>query len=143
MVQIELRVLHLHLSQLVQNSLFLIGYFFIYSSNVIPFPIFLTISPHPIPLPFFYKGVPPPQLLPFPAPHSDILLHWDVQPWQDQEFLLPSVPNKAILYYTCSWSHEFVHMYPLGSGLVKESPGRLVLLFFWGCKDIQLLQSFL
>jgi len=51
------------------------------------------------------------------------------------------MPNKAILCYICSWSHGSVHVYSLGGGLVPGSSGWLVL-FLWGCKPLQLLQSF-
>jgi len=39
---------------------------------------------------------------PFLPSHPDILLHWGIQPWQDQGFLLSLVPKKAI--------HPLLHM---------------------------------
>jgi len=78
----------------------------------------------------------------FLPPHPD-LSYTGVHPWQDQGLLLPLVPNKAILCYICSWSHGSVHVYSLDGGLVPVSSGWLALLFLWGCKPLQLLQSFL
>jgi len=62
----------LHLMHMIYNSFF-IGYF-IYLSNVVPFPGFPNHkSPILSPFPFFYEGVPPPQ----PPPSlPDIPLHW-------------------------------------------------------------------
>jgi hypothetical protein len=87
------------------------------------FPILPTQkSPSHSPSTCFYEGVTT-SLLP-PCPH--IPLHWGIKPSQDQGSLLPLMPNKAIL---C---------------LVPGSSGWLILLFFlWGCKLLQLLQSFL
>ena len=52
------------------------------------------------------------------------------------------MPDKAILYYICNWSH----VYSLIDGLVPVSFGRsvcLILLFFlWVYKPLHLLQSF-
>ena len=62
---------------------------------------------------------------------------------KDRGPLLPLMPAKAILCYTCSRSH----VYSLVGGLVPGSSGRsgwLILLFFLcGYKPLQLLQSFL
>jgi len=55
----------------------------------------------------------------------------------------PLMPNKAILCYICSWSHGSVYVYSWEGGLVPGSSGWLVLLFLWGCKLLQLFQSFL
>jgi hypothetical protein len=100
--------------------------------------------------PFLIPHLPkkPPFLSPPPAsmrvylhpllpPHPHIPLHWGTK---DQWPPLPLVPNKAILCYICGWSHG----YSLVAGLVPRSSGWLILLFFlWGCKPLQLLQSFL
>ena len=42
---------------------------------------------------------------------------------QDPGLPLQLMPDKAILYYTCSWSHGSLQMYSLFGGLV---PGRSV-----------------
>jgi len=90
-----------------------------YISNVIPFSGFPSISPLSYtPPPYSMRVFPHPSAHPFPPPHPDISLHWGVEPWQDQELLLPLIPNKAILWYICSWSHGSVHVYSLDSGLV-------------------------
>ena len=74
-------------------------------------------------------------------------LHCRIQPSQDQGPLLPLVLDKAILCYICSWSHGSLHVYSLIGGLVPGSSGVygwLIMLFFlWGCKPLQLQQSFL
>ena len=75
-----------------------------------------------------------------------IPLHWGMEPSQDQRPLLPLMTNKAILCYICSWSHESHHVYSLAGGLVQGSSRIsvwLVLFLLWGCKCLQLLQSFL
>jgi len=99
------------------------------SPNHSPSPSSLRVFPSP-PIPSYQRH----------PPRSPTL---GVQPWQDQGLLLPLVPNKAILCYICSWSHESVHVYSLGSGLVPGNSGWLALLFLWGCKSLQLFQSFL
>jgi hypothetical protein len=62
------------------------------------------------------------------------------------------MPDKAVLYYICSWSHGSFQVYSLVGVLVPGSSkvgagqgvGWLILLFFlWSCKPLQLLQSFL
>ena len=74
---------------------------------------------HPL-SPCFYEGVPPPtHLLPLPCP--GISLYWGIEPSQDQGPLLPLMPDKAILCYICSWSHESHHVYSLVGGLVPGS----------------------
>ena len=117
----------------------LLDIFFI--SNVKPFPGFPSKNPlcHP----------------PFPcSPNHSLLLlclgiplHWGIEPSQDQGPLLPFMPNKAILCYIFGWSHGSLHVYSLVGGLVPRSfrgSNWLILLFFlWGCKPLQLLQSFL
>jgi hypothetical protein len=54
---------------------------------------------------------------------------------------------KAILYYICSWSHESLLVYSLVGGLVPGSSGCtgwfILLFLLWGCKPLQLLESFL
>jgi hypothetical protein len=61
-----------------------------------------------------------PYLPPLP---SRVPLHWGNNPPQDQMPLLPSMPNKAILYCICSWSHGPIHVYSLVGGLVPGSLG--------------------
>jgi hypothetical protein len=85
--------------------LFFLDIFFIYISNVIPFPGFpfrnplslshlflLTYPPTPLPV----HGIPP---------------HWGFETSKDQRPLLPLIINKAILCYICGWSHEPLHLY--------------------------------
>ena len=99
----------------------------------------------PPPSPCFYEGAPYISThTPLP-PCPGIPLHWDIEPTQDQEPLLPLMPNKAILCYICRWSHGLFHVYPLVGGLVPGSPRGsdwLILLFLWSCKPLQLLQTF-
>jgi uncharacterized Zn-finger protein len=77
---------------------------FIYISNVplqsfpstnsishLPFPAHMWVLPHP----------PTHQLLPH---HTSILLHWGIEPPQDQGPLLPLISAKAILCYLYSLS---------------------------------------
>jgi hypothetical protein len=56
------------------------------------------------------------------------------------------MPDKGILCYICRWSHGSLHVYFLVDGLVpgrSGGSGWLILLFLlWGCKPLQLLQSF-
>jgi hypothetical protein len=42
----------------------------------------------------------------------------------------------AILWYICSWSHGFLHVYSLVGGLVPESPADTgwFILLFWRIK---------
>ena len=62
-----------------------------------------------------------------------IPLHWVIKSPQDLGSGLPLMPDKAILFYICSWSHGSLHVYSLVGALV---PGRfwgfgwLILLFF-------------
>jgi hypothetical protein len=82
---------------------------------------------------------------PLPPSVPSILLHWGIEPTQDQESLLPLIPNKAILCQICGWSHGSLHVYSLVGGLVPGSSRGsdwLILFFLWGCKPLQLLQSF-
>jgi hypothetical protein len=118
--------------------------FFIYISNVIPFPgsPFL-VSPIPSSLPLLLWGCSsthsptPTSLLSFP-------LHWDIYcTFIRTKTSPPLMHDKAILCYICSWGH----LYSFIDGLVSWNSGGsdwLILLFFlWGCKSLQLLQSFL
>jgi hypothetical protein len=114
-----------------------------------------TPEPSYTPSPCFYESVPPPTQPLWPI-HHGILLHWGIEPSQDQWPLLPLMPDKAILCYICGWSHELLHVYYLVGGLVPWSSGPcvcvcvcvcvcmcvcdgssgwLILLFFlWVCK---------
>ena len=119
----------------------------IYISYVIPFPDSLPRTPvsHSLSL-CFYEGAPTPtHSLP---PHCpDILLHWGIEPSQDQGPLLSWMSRKAILCCICGWNLESLHVYSLVGGLVPGSSGgtgKFILLFLlWGCKPLQLLVSFL
>jgi len=112
--------------------------FFIYISNVIPFPGFLTISSLPYPHPTSsVKVFPLPNHSFFPPPSADIPLHWEIHLWQDRGLLLPLVPktrpSSATYNVWTTWD----------SGVVPGSSSWLVLLFLWGCKPCQHLQYFL
>jgi hypothetical protein len=72
----------------IRACLFLLGIFFIYISNVIPFPGSHFFLPA---LEFPYTGA-------------------SIQPSQDQGPLLPLMPDKAILCYICSGSHGSLHV---------------------------------
>ena len=100
--------------------------------------------------PFLVSPPKPPYQIPHPAayqpthfcfPFLALPFIWGIEPSQDQGPLLPLMTNKAILCYICSWSHGW-----LVGGLVPGSSGGsdwLILLFLlWGCKPLQLLQSF-
>jgi hypothetical protein len=133
---------HVPLSFTPHLGIFLLVISFIYISNVIPFLVSPLETPYPIFPPPASMRVPPHPLLP---PCPGISLHWGIKPSQDQGPLLPLMPNKAILYYTCSRSHGSFYVYSLVGGLVPAScwgSGCLILLFhLWGCKPLQLLQS--
>jgi len=110
----------------IHEGLFYLFYFywiFIYILNIIPFPGFLSSNPlSHLPTPCLHEGAH--QLThPLPPPCPGILLHWCIEPSQDQGPLLPLMPNKAILCYICSWSHGSVHVYSLVGGLVPGSSG--------------------
>jgi hypothetical protein len=112
--------------------------FFIYISNVIPFPGFPSGNPYPIPTsPASMRVLPPANHLLLP-PLCGISLHWGIKPSQDQGLLLPLLPDKAIIYYIHGWSHGSLHVYAFIGGLVPESSGGsgwLILFFFlWSCK---------
>jgi hypothetical protein len=75
---------------------FLLDIFFIYISNVIPFPNFPSENP-----------LPPPScspIHPLLLPGPGIPPHWGLEPSQDQGPLLSLMTDWAILCYICSWS---------------------------------------
>jgi hypothetical protein len=104
---------------------FLLVIFFIYISNVIPFPGFPSENP----------------LSPPPSPCSP------THPLLLLGPLYSLMTNKAIFCYICSWSHWSHNVYSLVGGLVPGSSGwgctgRFILLFLlWDCKPLQLLGS--
>jgi hypothetical protein len=105
--------------------LFLLGIFF---SNVIPFSVSLLETPIPFPVPCFYEGVHPPTHL---TSLASSYTGEGVYPSQDQGLLIPLMPDKDILCYTCGWRHGSLHVYSLVGGLVSGSSGRsgwLILL---------------
>ena len=60
--------------------------------------------------------------------------------------MFPLMPDKAILCYIGSWSHEWIHVYSFFGCLIPGNSGvsGLILMFFlWGCKPLQLFHSFL
>jgi hypothetical protein len=106
--------------------LFFKDIFFIYISNIIPFPDFPSKNP------LSHTPSPCRPTHPLRLPGLGIPLHWGIKPSQDQGPLLPLLSNKAILCYICSWSHEFLHLYSLVGGLVlgsSESTGCFILFF--------------
>ena len=100
------------------SFLLLLHIFFIYISNVIPFPAFPSENPLSHPL-CFYEGVPPPTH-PLSIPSSGIPLHWGIEPSKDLGPLLPLMSDKAILCYICGWSHVSLLVYSLVGGLVPD-----------------------
>lgn len=96
------------------SLLLLLDILFIYISNVIPFPSSHSRNSllHP-PSPCFCEGARPPTHLLLP-PCPGIPLHWGIEPPQHQGPLLPLMPNKAMLCYTCSWSHGSHHGHSFG-----------------------------
>jgi hypothetical protein len=117
--------------------------FFIYISNVFPFPDLSFENP---PSPCLYYSAPPPtNSLPSSCP--GIPLHLGIEHPQAQGPLLLLMSNKAILCHICGQSHRSLHVYYLVGGSVPGSSrrsGLLTLLFLpWGCKHPQLLQSLL
>jgi hypothetical protein len=106
----------LHLRELLHGNLrkmviFLLDIFFIYISNVIPFPSFSFRTLIPSLFPCFYEGVLPPTY-PLLLPHPGIPLHWRIKPSQDQGRLLPLI---------WGWSHGSLCMYSLIGNLVPGS----------------------
>jgi hypothetical protein len=95
------------------NGYFLLDVFFIYISNVIPFPAFPSNPPSHSPSPRSPNH-------PLPLPCPGIPLHWGIKPSQDQGPLLSLMSNKAIFCYICSWSHGSLHVYSLLGGLVPR-----------------------
>jgi hypothetical protein len=101
---------------------------FIYISNDIPLPGYLTHTfppSHNFPLlpPFcLYEGAPLPThpLLPH---HSSIPLHWGIKPPWDQGLPLTLMSGETILCYLCIWSHGSLHVHTLVGGLVSERSG--------------------
>ena len=81
--------------------------FFIYISNVIPFPSSPALeSLFPIPsTPDFMR------VFPYQPTHSCSLplqpLHWGIEPSQDQGPFLSLMPTKVILCYISRWSHVY------------------------------------
>ena len=117
---------------------FFVGYFIYLHFKCYPSSLFaLWKSPSHSPPLWFYEGDPP---LTHPLqPHGlSITLRCSIKSSQDQGLSLPLRPDKAILSYICSWSHESLHVYSLVGGLVLGTSGRsgcLILLFFlWGLK---------
>ena len=102
-----------------QLFLFLLDVFFIYISNVIPFPDF-PIQKHlpPITSPSSCSSTHP-LLLPSPG----IPPHWGIETSHNQGPPLPLMSDQAILCYICSWSHESHHVYSLVGDLVPGSSG--------------------
>jgi hypothetical protein len=84
-----------------------------------PFLVFPPQIPYTF-LPCFYEGTPS-HIHPLQPPHPGILLQWGIEPSQDQGPLFPLMPDKAILCYICSWSHESLHVYSLVGVLVPGS----------------------
>jgi hypothetical protein len=98
--------------------------FFIYISNVIPFPGLLSRNPKSYFLSLWlYEGAPPPTY-PLPPSHTGIPLHWGIEPSQAQGLLLPLMVNKVILCHICSRSPRSLHVYSLVGGPVPRRSGR-------------------
>jgi hypothetical protein len=111
--------------------------FFLYISNVFPFPGLPFGNSYPIP--------PPPTsmtVLPHPPIHSSshpgIPTHWGIEHPQAQGPLLPLMSDKAVLYHICSRSHGSLHVYSLVGGPVPGSSwesGQLTLLLLHGAAN--------
>ena len=76
-------------------------------------------SIYPIfPLPASMRGLPhPPTHSHHPAtlpPYPSIPLHKGIEPFQDQELLLPLMSDKVILCYICIQSHGSFRVYSFG-----------------------------
>ena len=89
----------------------LLDIFFIYISNVIPFPYL----PSKKPLCHIPSSCSPTHPLLLPCPGSP--LQWGIWTSQEQGPLLPLMSNKVILCYICSWSYRSLHVYSLVGGL--------------------------
>ena len=95
-------------------------------SNIIPFPVSPLESPYPIPPPLASMRMFPTHPLP---PHGpQIPLHWGTEPSQDQQPLLPLIPDNAILCCICSWSHGSLHVYSLVGGFSPWEPWEVWLV---------------
>ena len=123
------------------SLLFLLDLFFIYISNVIPFPHFPSENP------LSHPSSPCSPTHPLTLSCPGISLHWGIEPSQGQGPLLSLMTNKIILCYICSWSLESLHVYSLVGGLIPGSSGGtgwfILLFLLWSYKPLQLLQSFL
>lgn len=118
------------LNYVILFNSFLLDLIFIDISSVIPFPGF---SPTPeTPYHILLLGAPfNPPTPPILPRHSPTLGH---QAFTGPRVSLP-IDDKAILCYTCSCSHEFLHVYSLvGDSVTGRSEGSgwlvLILLFF-------------
>jgi hypothetical protein len=102
---------------------FVLCIFFIYISNIFPFPglPFGSSLYHPH-FPCFYEGVPLSNH-PLPSSCSGIPLHWDIKHFQAQGPLFPPVSNKSILCHICGQNHGSLHVYSLVGGSVPRSSG--------------------
>ena len=92
--------------------LFLLDIFFIYISNVIPFPSFPSKNP------LSFPHSPCSLTHPHPFPGPGIPLYWGIEPSQNQGPLFPLMTDQAILNYICSQIHESLHVFSLIGGLV-------------------------
>jgi hypothetical protein len=121
----------------------LIGYFIYLHFKCHPLAGFPSADPYPIHPPASLKVLPTHPLLP---PHLGILLHWAIEPSQDQLPPLSLTPDKDIFCCILSWSHGSLHVYSLVGGLVpgssRVSPLLTLLFFLWGCNPLHHLQSF-
>ena len=110
-------------------SFLLLDIFYIYISNVIPFPGFPSRNPlfHPS-FHCFYEGVHLPTH-PLPPHCPWILLHWGIKPSQDQGPHLLLMLDKAILCCLCGWSNGSLHVYSLVGGLDPGSSGWSIVLY--------------
>jgi hypothetical protein len=101
-------------------SLFL-DIFFIYISNVFPFPGLPFRKLLSLPCsPCLYKGAPPPSH-PLPSSHPGIPLQGGIKHHHVQGTLLTLMSNKAILCHICGQSHGSLHVYSLVGGPVPGS----------------------
>jgi hypothetical protein len=126
-------------------SCFVLDIFFIYISSVIPFPGFPLSPKHPTTssLTCFYEGVPPSTHPPAPTSPSSIPLYWGIYGLFKRPRTFPSIDDKAILCYICSWSHAYSFADSLVPGSSAGSGWLILLFFLWGSKVLQLLQSLL